>query len=277
MHTFMGDSAAMFDLGSKMSHSCSPNMSFTTQDGRLVYRAIKSVTPGEQLTISYLPATYMHVSTQLRRGQLEFSKFFTCACERCVAPDSTRWMLCPQEGCESYVIRSENGSWACSKCGGVFTDDAVPLAAETQLQDAVLHVMQSGELLNIEHGLTMRELVGRVLGDRHWVYASISHLLFQSISATLSTEGDQWRPVFDVGCEAGEAVLSWSEANVLPWYSTHAAAIASELVALYSRDKSSAPSMLRGTSIAHRYLPILQVIYGSGHPRVAALADLLPK
>merc|ERR1712079_57823 len=89
----------LFVLGSKFSHSCAPNSSWSfSKDGCLQYHAIRPIAEGEPFTFSYIgDGMNMIVSTLLRRRRLG-ALWFVCQCSRCCGPDLARRMRCPECG-----------------------------------------------------------------------------------------------------------------------------------------------------------------------------------
>lgn len=80
---------ALFWRGSKVEHSCAPNLSFATVQGKLIYRATRNISKGDRISISYQSSTLEHPQDQ-RREFLRENKAFTCACTRCTGPDECR-------------------------------------------------------------------------------------------------------------------------------------------------------------------------------------------
>jgi SET domain len=115
---------ALFAFGSKVSHSCFPNVSYSskTQDGCLEYKVIRTIKKGETVSFSYIEKLFT-TPTYLRRAALIASKEFYCKCERCMGPDFSRIHSCPIKGCNGVVLCTQSSdleddaTWACSKCG----------------------------------------------------------------------------------------------------------------------------------------------------------------
>lgn len=123
------DKAALFLYASKVAHSCRPNSSYSskTADGRLEYKAIRSIGEGDMVTFSYLE-NLPQTPTFHRRQELMRTKSFLCKCERCMAPDCAHSFPCP--GCEDLVPGSpaelEDGvPWFCQACNKTLDKDAL--------------------------------------------------------------------------------------------------------------------------------------------------------
>lgn len=76
----------LFPMTSMINHSCVPNCAhyFVFENGRtprLVMRAVKDVSIGEEICYSYVP---LYQSTSARQQQLQGAYSFACSCTRCV-------------------------------------------------------------------------------------------------------------------------------------------------------------------------------------------------
>ncbi|CAK4130673.1 unnamed protein product [Aphanomyces euteiches] len=74
----------MFPDAALLNHSCAPNCILTFHKRQLQIRTIRDVSPGEELTISYIELMSSHTT---RQEELLASYFFTCKCSRCLAPE----------------------------------------------------------------------------------------------------------------------------------------------------------------------------------------------
>mmetsp|Transcript_37936 Transcript_37936/g.118348 ORF Transcript_37936/g.118348 Transcript_37936/m.118348 type:complete len:565 (+) Transcript_37936:1-1695(+) len=92
MNIFTG--GHVFQLFSRVNHSCFPNTVYiASKEGRRL-RALRRIAEGEQLVHCYLGEEQL-VPTELRRRHLWRSKCFRCVCERCTAEaDPFRDMPC---------------------------------------------------------------------------------------------------------------------------------------------------------------------------------------
>mgnify|MGYP005855143581 CR=1 FL=1 len=115
--------SALFAYGSKISHSCDPNVTYTskTPDGALEYKVVRPINSGDPVTFSYLGDIYQ-TPTEKRRTELQQRYSFLCECCRCTAPDFSRTAKCP--GCQRYIVTHEeskagcaNWVWSCAECG----------------------------------------------------------------------------------------------------------------------------------------------------------------
>ena len=90
-----GGATTVFWAASKFTHRClRPNAVFHGDAGRLTFRAVRAVAPGEVLTISYL-GPWAHCLAPLRRKTLWKTKGFGCLCADCLGEDVMRPLPCP--------------------------------------------------------------------------------------------------------------------------------------------------------------------------------------
>ena len=92
----------VFEMATRMSHSCRPNcrLEFTGQN--CLCRAILPIKAGEELTIEYNCQHRLKPTHERRRAYAE-TKDFTCHCPRCAAPaDDTRQFLCFNPRCPGH-------------------------------------------------------------------------------------------------------------------------------------------------------------------------------
>ena len=70
-------------VGLCINHSCAPNCVYSfALDGTMIYRVIRDVNVGEEITVSYIDLT---LSTPIRRSILKEQRMFDCSCLRCVS------------------------------------------------------------------------------------------------------------------------------------------------------------------------------------------------
>lgn len=105
---------ALFTLGSRVEHSCSPNLTFVTQGGKLEYIAETEIQPNERLSISYLGSVYERPRKQ-RRGFLMENKVFVCKCKRCLGLDECSPLRC---SCKKGLLfhSGARDQWECQTC-----------------------------------------------------------------------------------------------------------------------------------------------------------------
>ena len=110
-HSFEDDSA-LFSLGSKINHSCCPNLVYTSQreSGFGCFVAIKPIRSGQEVNFSYID-TYQ--STPMRRKALRARYLFDCQCSGCTTGfDYYRGFDCPTHPKEHMIFfNQESGVW----------------------------------------------------------------------------------------------------------------------------------------------------------------------
>lgn len=77
-----GIGEALFTSASRLNHSCAPNTGVRHVGRSLEVRAALALPPGEEVVICYGPQAG-YTTLESRRGALQRSHFFTCACSAC--------------------------------------------------------------------------------------------------------------------------------------------------------------------------------------------------
>ena len=193
----------LFPNGSKLAHSCSPNIMYISE--RQSFIAVRHIQPGECLSFSYGGGRTILQSTRLRQQGLQSSHLFICRCHRCEGYDFSRQLPCPK--CAEHSVNAEGedanevddapdrgyllrrGSpllfldndvfpaklWKCLKCGTEYSDaelDAV-LKKEAKLEVAVAALTNG--CYQYKAMKAMCCAVVAQLGRRHWTYAALCH------------------------------------------------------------------------------------------------------
>ncbi|CAJ1934425.1 unnamed protein product [Cylindrotheca closterium] len=119
--------SALALFASKFSHSCNPNLGFSTSNGVIEFILLRPIAKGEIASFSYL-TDLLETPTFERRQLLLDTKSFVCQCDRCMGPDYSRCMqcpTCPNEKIPCYYPYVDEKPFepmfACSKCGLVDT------------------------------------------------------------------------------------------------------------------------------------------------------------
>ena len=202
----------IFLLGSKFSHSCAPNASWSFDSaGRLQYRAIRSIAAGEVLTFSYVGnGMNLITSTFIRRQRLA-QLCFVCGCQRCAAEDFSRRIRCPSSCggfcCPCYpqqddhtfstafgprqAVIQDAKSWRCDTCKVDVNASDLPLQAEEELGELVPRYMQGPNRNALEDARRLKDLrskASNVLGKGHWTYFLATFAWLQKCLACLRNE-----------------------------------------------------------------------------------------
>ena len=82
--------SAIFDLSSRLSHSCSPNAVHRFDPTRLAFTltAMRDIPRGAEVTISYYPLDVLLLPRDDRRSAVAEHRGFVCACEVCRQGDA---------------------------------------------------------------------------------------------------------------------------------------------------------------------------------------------
>jgi hypothetical protein len=110
--------SGLFPLACRTNHSCSPNATFSFNPSllSLELRALTTIDPGQEVTISYFPSTCLLLPRDDRRANIMRSRNFLCLCPLCLLPpaqsdaqDETRnYLLDVLEGAPDYPSAMDN-------------------------------------------------------------------------------------------------------------------------------------------------------------------------
>mmetsp|Transcript_36126 Transcript_36126/g.59473 ORF Transcript_36126/g.59473 Transcript_36126/m.59473 type:complete len:474 (-) Transcript_36126:31-1452(-) len=187
--------SGLFVIGSKFSHSCSPNCTWSfSHDGCLQYHAVRPIAAGELFSFSYIGNGMNMVADTLTRRRRLSNLWFVCQCPRCMGPDLCRQMVCPKcgapkcmpagEDCEATALEwscerelaelfPEVSTWECGACGASFSGEDMPLAAEDHMTSLIPEVMQGPPqhaLRDGQRASELRERAAAQLGCNHWIW-----------------------------------------------------------------------------------------------------------
>jgi ribosomal protein L37AE/L43A len=162
------NAAALFALGSKMRHSCDPNVIYTSQrkTGFGSFIAKRDITAGEELFIAYIDTMK---SVPMRQKQLLENYLFKCDCRLCtVAQDIYRGLICPS--CKGKILRDQSSdTWTCEECGSIFSDSTKGITDE-QESDIVSNTLKFIDSFQINIAACLRDSLDHVisiLGPNH--------------------------------------------------------------------------------------------------------------
>ena len=152
-HQYQETKSALPIFGSKIPHSCCPNVGYSsqTEDGCVEYSLLKPIQRGEVVSFSYLSDLF-ETPTNERRQLLWQTKSFLCQCERCMGPDYCRYVHCPHcigdspikgkritIACEYNIENDLEAHWQCPSCRDDITSKI--LSVERSL-NTTLQVME---------------------------------------------------------------------------------------------------------------------------------------
>eukprot|EP00980_Cylindrotheca_fusiformis_P006372 scaffold1356_cov123-Cylindrotheca_fusiformis.AAC.53 len=144
---WQNDKSALTLFASKFSHSCNPNLGFSTRGDCIEFILLRPIAKGELATFSYL-TDLLETPTYERRQLLLDTKSFVCMCDRCLGPDYCRCIKCPgcpEEKIPCYYPYPEDKPfeplWACPNCNLV---DSAVMEQKERSMDRTLDVVSQG-------------------------------------------------------------------------------------------------------------------------------------
>eukprot|EP00755_Sulcionema_specki_P022505 Sspe_Gene.76683::Locus_47918_Transcript_1_1_Confidence_1.000_Length_1362::g.76683::m.76683/K11426/SMYD; SET and MYND domain-containing protein len=167
---------AVYPFARHAEHSCYANATFLFLDypedewpSRVQYRAMRKISKGDHISISYIPG---YQRTSDRQARLKKQYFFDCKCEGCTTlPDLARgfkcWLCDRNEGVISPVGLGEKGEdWRCLQCGVMLEAHRIEdcLEAERKLMRVKadkwkgLSQLMGDEVMHFTHYLCFRKL-----------------------------------------------------------------------------------------------------------------------
>jgi hypothetical protein len=179
---------ALFAIGSKAEHSCCPNLTWTTNNGKMECVSECWIHPGDRLSISYV-ANVFERPCQERRAALQENKFFLCNCQRCRGLDNCRtlWCNCKENGI--LLWSGQKKAWVCTSCDRSQIRDEFltsSLQAEAELEERIqelewrIHNEQPCQTL-------LHEILAVTKSDRWKATLHPSHFLNVSVYKLIST------------------------------------------------------------------------------------------
>ena len=177
--------AALYSFGSKMRHSCVPNVVYTSQrkPGYGCFLAKRDILDGEELFISYIP---VQNSTLMRKAKLRENYLFECDCSLCVhGDDKFRGLACPCGG--TLYLNRDSSSWSCDDCSATYQDGTQPVSEslEAALVSEGLELLDSIKIEIRSQVIQLLERLLSILGPNHAITkliqkAYIEHHLLSS-------------------------------------------------------------------------------------------------
>ncbi|CAK9061626.1 unnamed protein product [Durusdinium trenchii] len=105
-----GREQVVFPTLARANHSCLPNCLVDADLGTL--RAVRPITIGEEVTVSYLDDAGLLMDVKSRQKELQERYEFRCQCRRCTSVDDTRRFSCTCGGDQL----PERGRLRCQQC-----------------------------------------------------------------------------------------------------------------------------------------------------------------
>ena len=290
--------AALFPLGARVSHSCRPNVNYSSKNARgmMELLSIRTINPADQIAISYLTGLWTSPCWQ-RQTQLKAKKDFICLCERCTGADDTRGARCrscscvvfPQCAVNSSELDRRSWQWSCAECGKFETDpsefeediegqlanckqewhnrkpkDCERIATKAaKLLSPVHHLVATAHELNIticaSHVAAMRKVGGPVA-------TKIPMFLAEAVDA--ATKAVQVVECMAAGCPVG---LGCGKKHKPVFENGPIVFMAAQ--DCFQLEPASQPRHV--VECVERYLPMLLLLYGKRDPDVAAIQRLV--
>lgn len=172
---------AIYKLGAKVTHSCSPNVvyHFDKDSHQLVIIAQRDIEEGEIICSSYIPDAIRFQSSVNRTQYILPRRLYECACERCHAPDLSRVLRCIKCKTGKVIRYPSTCSWKCNQCVGVeWRDDEMMLRREQMLEEMVFENQKSLETQDVDLDSFAISALS-VLDEQHWVMGLTRQMQFE--------------------------------------------------------------------------------------------------
>lgn len=183
----------LFAVGSLFNHSCNPNAIYMTLPDQKpgIFRALRPILAGEEVTVCY---EAKEISVARRRQKLKHERLFECLCDSCLAPDSTRSLVCPVANCDGLVTPclskdTFETTWSCNGCNVSCVSEQLPLVAEQLLGDLALDHDAHHEQYPHQHFVATLFVAADLLGPKHWTVRHMAQLLLESAIGRTNRDG----------------------------------------------------------------------------------------
>ena len=198
-HRLQGSYAGIYEVASKMAHSCVPNVLY---DGtRCRFIAVKNIPKDGLVSFSYNASQYLVHSSEVRQTVLRQTHLFVCKCDRCTGVDYTRGIRCDcgkgtatLDSDDAIRFRlgtrlldeeaglSDNKAWSCKACNQSWTDDEMLnlRKRENNIEQEVHKLSQQKEAVEKGQYEKLKELTEKclqTLSRDHWCYLVLTNLL----------------------------------------------------------------------------------------------------
>eukprot|EP00980_Cylindrotheca_fusiformis_P013460 scaffold3437_cov113-Cylindrotheca_fusiformis.AAC.27 len=180
--------AALFTMGSKVEHSCAPNISFeTSSKGLLEYVTQVPIFKNERLSISYQSHVYEESRSQ-RRQNIHESKGFLCECSRCLNYDECNPLDCHHCNVKGTLFQlGADLSWKCQACdwkGDTSSEDTIEkqMKAQEELSQKLDAIKLRLESTGFHPAMVMecciiQNIIASKFSALHWLHPKAYHSL----------------------------------------------------------------------------------------------------
>jgi len=176
---------ALFAKGSKVEHSCNPNLSWVAEDEKLQYIAARQMKQGDRLSISYQTA----MCEQPRRARQ--NKDFTCKCDRCQGPDECNPYVVSCPTCNNIAavafLYGANNEFRCIVCQSILPLASMQAQKEweksfEQHLNRMQHGLDGGSIVDegpraLARILKLHNAMAEKLHPLHWLYQKCYRLI----------------------------------------------------------------------------------------------------
>ncbi|XP_034158088.1 N-lysine methyltransferase SMYD2-B [Pangasianodon hypophthalmus] len=232
--------SAVFPDVALMNHSCCPNVIVTYRGTSAEVRAVKDISPGEEIYTSYIDLLY---PTEDRMERLRDSYYFTCDCKECKTKSKDKVKL---------KLRKVNGDEPRSEEIREmlrYARNAIEEFRRAKQDKTPAELLELCEL--------SMEKMGSIFEDSN-VY--MLHMMYQAMGVCMYMED------YDGAVSYGEKVIKPFR-QLYPAYSLNVASMYLKLGRLYmALDRSAA-----GSTALKKALAIMEVVHGKDHVYVKEL------
>eukprot|EP00929_Paragymnodinium_shiwhaense_P031632 TRINITY_DN17678_c0_g1_i2.p1 TRINITY_DN17678_c0_g1~~TRINITY_DN17678_c0_g1_i2.p1 ORF type:complete len:829 (-),score=195.26 TRINITY_DN17678_c0_g1_i2:111-2597(-) len=261
---------------SRANHVCQPNALLRpAASGHVSIVALKALSSGEEVLVSYLPEDELLRPTSFRRRELRRGPWgFRCQCERCFRqPDTVRGLHCA--ACGRGVVfpaAGSGGAWTTCEVCGAESDGKTLSAAESECRS------QSSVQLQ-DPLVTYARLCGRgaaLARERHWLAAEAAYDAAKAflVEGRLSEAAGAARQVFQFVRRARPGVLSASAAEA-SWLRARVLQDASERSRALGRHASAERLQAAAYSLCNSALQEALPVVGEDHDLAQNLMRML--
>eukprot|EP01060_Flectonema_neradi_P010026 TRINITY_DN17166_c0_g1_i1.p1 TRINITY_DN17166_c0_g1~~TRINITY_DN17166_c0_g1_i1.p1 ORF type:complete len:675 (+),score=145.91 TRINITY_DN17166_c0_g1_i1:55-2079(+) len=198
-HRLHDSYAGIYEVASKMAHSCAPNVLYDGTECRFI--AFKNIPKDGLVSFSYNASLYLVHSSEVRQTVLRQTHLFVCKCERCTGIDYTRGIRCncgkgtaTLDSDDAIRFRmgtrlldeeaglSDNKAWSCKGCKQTWSDKEMGnlLERENNIEQQVHMLSQQKDTVEKGQYEKLKELTERclqTLSRDHWCYLVLTNLL----------------------------------------------------------------------------------------------------
>ena len=191
-----GNGGAVYETSCRANHSCKPNAALCVQeDGTMHLKALRDLSPGEDIQVSYIGEGDLLRSTDHRQKRLGHWGFL-CQCERCTGAEDTRGFQCV--ACGAGIMKYEKSDvsghrWGpCNCCQEVLPEETL-IGTEKQWEEHVLSLRPgdpTGTDLMPQIALAMydglisslkEDSTAAPAPDAHWISAKLGRLAAEEL------------------------------------------------------------------------------------------------